>query len=132
MSRQQQNAFNIILRLVAVVAILLFVATCGSDDPTDPDDGQQSGGMIGPAGGTVTDGSGASVTIPAGALDREVAITVAGATGPADLPTGAATVVPLLGGAACGPDGTAFSAPVTLTIPALAPLTPGDAVPLHV
>lgn len=84
------------------------------------------GTTIGPAGGTVTDNGGSSVTIPPGALGSNVAITVKTLPEKDDLPTASQTFLPLLGGAQFGPSGTNFAVPVTITIPLDPPLGAGE------
>lgn len=83
---------------------------CGGGDDGGTAPGAGTGTAIGPAGGTATasDG-GARIVVPPGALAAEVELTV----GPANsAPAGC------LDGTAytCGPAGTAFSLPITLTI----------------
>lgn len=81
---------------------------CGGDDGAAPPPG--GGNVVGPAGGTVASADGrAAVTVPAGALTREVAITVAPVASP---PPGAlpGTVYEL------GPESIAFALPATLRL----------------
>jgi hypothetical protein len=68
--------------------------------------------VIGVDGGTVTTPAGALVTIPFGALDQPIAITVQ--TGTAAAPGGLGAVSPLY---LFGPDGTVFAKPVTVSLP---------------
>ena len=72
--------------------------------------------VIGPDGGTVSDPRGASVIIPAGALDEDTEITIKTYTNSAGISRDHG-VVPFPGGADFGPDGLAFNVPVTITIP---------------
>lgn len=98
-------------RLPAVLlAAAVLLTGCGwgdeTDDPTQP--GPPVG--IGPSGGQVVAGDGlAMVTIPEGALDQVVEISV---TPAADPPAGAVpgTVYDF------GPDGTQFAVPVTVAV----------------
>ena len=114
-----------------IVALILFILLpfsfhgCGGDDgsPVVVDDD-----TIGPSGGVVTDSGGASVTIPAGALDAETAITVNTLPGKEDLPSESQPFLPMLGGAEFGPSGTEFNLPVTLTIPVDPPVGASDTV----
>jgi len=73
--------------------------------------------VIGPEGGTVSDPRGASVIIPAGALDEDTEITIKTYTNAAGI-SREHGVVPFTGGADFGPDGLSFNVPVTITIPA--------------
>ena len=104
--------------ITAFILILLLAVSfhgCGGSDdgsPVDTDDG-----LIGPDGGIVTDPGGASVTIPAGALDAATDISVRTLLGKSDLPSDSQPFLPMLGGAEFGPSGTDFNLPVTLTIP---------------
>lgn len=98
---------------------------CGSDGGSPVVD---DSGLIGPSGGTVTDSGGASVTIPAGALDAETDITVRTLPEKNDLPSESQPFLPMLGGAEFGPSGTEFDLPVTLTIPVDPPVGASDTV----
>jgi hypothetical protein len=103
---------------------ILVLTTCGSDDPVEPAPGNNT--TIGPAGGTVTDDDGAGVTIPAGALTENIAITVETFTDPESGPYPTGPVPIFWGGAQFGPAGTQFSQPVSITLPTREPLNPGD------
>lgn len=111
-----------------LVLALSSLAACGGDDVAGPDD-PPNPAFIGPEGGTVTGADGSRITVPAGALDQEVALTVAGFADPGDLPA-AAALMPLAG-VFCGPDGQTFASPVTVTFTAREALTPGARIPLH-
>ena len=80
--------------------------------------GGGSGGLgpIGPSGGTVTDESGASVSIPAGALSSETPITVDVVEG-SDLPKLADGVTAVGPFVELTPHGTQFTVSVTVTLP---------------
>ncbi len=102
---------------------LLLLSACGggggSTAPTPPPDGT---GTVGSAGGTVTLSSGAAVTIPAGALAGDRAITVAadGTNGPSGNPR-----------YRFGPAGTTFTSPVTVTLPRPAGLAVGASASVY-
>jgi len=98
---------------------------CGSDSdsPVDSD-----GGLIGPDGGTVSDAGGASVSIPAGALDAGTDITVKTLPHKSDMPSESQPFLPMLGGAEFGPSGTEFNLPVTITVPVDPPVYASDTV----
>jgi hypothetical protein len=68
--------------------------------------------VIGVDGGAVTTPAGASVTVPFGAVDRPVTVTVQTGTAPA--PGGVGAVSPLY---QFGPEGTVFAKPVTVSLP---------------
>ena len=72
--------------------------------------------VVGPEGGTVTDGRGALVVIPEGALAEETTITIASYQNAADVFKNHG-VTPFQGGAAFGPAGTEFLKPVKITLP---------------
>ncbi len=91
----------------------------GSTTPAPPPDGT---GTVGSAGGTVTLSSGAAVTIPAGALQSDRAITVAVDGTPA--PNGNPRY-------RFGPAGTTFASPVTVTLPRPAGLAVGAAASIY-
>ncbi len=112
------------LALLVLIISILVLTTCGSDDPVEPPSGNN--GVIGPAGGTVTDAGGAGVTIPADALTEDVAITVKTFVDPETGPYPTGPVPIFWGGAQFGPAGTQFSKPVSITLPTREPLNPGD------
>ena len=68
--------------------------------------------VIGVDGGSVTTPAGAVVTIPFGAVDRPITVTVQTGTAPA--PDGVGAVSPLY---QFGPEGTVFAKPVTVSLP---------------
>ncbi len=97
------------------LALAVFVASvvgCGGGGSSTPPPGSA---MIGPAGGTVMLAGGAQVVIPAGALaaNTPIAIEASNAGAPA-LPPGFGAAAAMF---AFTPHGTAFSAPVTVSIP---------------
>jgi len=98
-------------RLIPAVTLMLtLILGCGGDDPASPD--TNTGQTVGPAGGIVEgDGGRATLTIPAGALDAEVAVTVSSASG---VPVDAGMISSSL--YEFGPDGLAFDVPVPVTI----------------
>jgi len=85
------------LAFPVLAVFILVLTTCGSDDPVDVPSGNN--GIIGPAGGTVSDAGGASVTIPADALTEDVAITVKTFVDPETGPYPTGPVPIFLGGA---------------------------------
>jgi hypothetical protein len=90
------------------VPSLIFLAGCGGGGGGGSTGGGTPAG-IGPNGGTVASSDGkASVTIPAGALSQETAITVNTASSPPAGNIGTAYEF--------GPSGTAFSQPVTISV----------------
>src|SRR5215831_1956694 len=96
--------------LSAIACTGLVLTGCGGHSTTNPPSLK-----IGPAGGTVTEASGAKVVIPPGALtqDSPIAVTQIAAGAPA-LPTGVTAVGAIY---AFTPHGTVFASPVTITIP---------------
>jgi hypothetical protein len=68
--------------------------------------------VIGVDGGSVTTPAGAVITVPFGALDRPITVTVQTGTAPA--PGGVGAVSPLY---QFGPEGTVFAKPVTVSLP---------------
>lgn len=115
-------------RISAILLVLILPLAfygCGGGDggPSAP-----AITTIGPEGGTVTDSGGASVTIPAGALSTETAITVKTLGGKKDLSDESQPFLIMLGGAEFGPDGTTFAIPAIITIPVDPPLGPSDEV----
>jgi uncharacterized delta-60 repeat protein len=97
--------------LSAIACTCLFHAGCGGGGSINP----PSALKIGPAGGTVTESSGAKVVIPAGALtqDTPIAVTQTSAGAP-QLPAGVTAFGPIY---AFTPHGTSFAVPVTITVP---------------
>jgi uncharacterized delta-60 repeat protein len=105
------------LRLIFIACWTFTIIGCGGggdkDSPSPAQPAQPSG--IGAAGGTVSHASGASVTVPAGALSQNVAIAVAQSnTGAPALPAG---LTPIGSMFAFTPHGTTFAVPVTVTLP---------------
>ena len=70
--------------------------------------------VAGPAGGTVSDASGAGVDIPAGALAVEAEISIGQVVNPPPLPEGVRGLPTTFH---FGPDGLQFNVPVTIRIP---------------
>lgn len=107
----------------AIVWFALVLGACGGGGGGSADEGgstpppsAQTG--IGAAGGTITAG-GATLDIPAGALEQNTTITVATSNSSAGLPEAATVRGPLFD---FGPDGTTFAVPAELTLPM--PATP--------
>ena len=114
-----------ILAIILLILVPFTFQGCGGDSGSSV---TADGDTVGPAGGTVTDSGGASVFIPAGALDAETAITVKTVPGKDDLPSESQPFLPMLGGARFGPSGTEFNFPVTLTIPVDPPVYASDTI----
>jgi hypothetical protein len=93
-------------------ATVLSLSSCPSNVPDD---------RIGPDGGELTDEQGYGVVVPPGALGEKVAVSVQPKSKAADLN------LDVFQGAAAefGPDGTTFSVPVTILLPAPEGVTPG-------
>ncbi len=119
-----------------LLALALALAACGGDDGADDTPGDAAapdpdaaadaattsdaaGGpvrvtaRIGAAGGTLAHPSGASLTVPPGALGAEVELSIAEADPPAAIGAGR----PLGRAYVLGPAGQTFAAPVALTLP---------------
>src|SRR5262249_59380269 len=94
---------------------LLFVASC-SDDTTS------ASMTIGPSGGQVSTGNGASLYVPPGALAAGLKITVSSTSAPPPADTTAVGTPHLF-----GPEGTKFDNPVTVTLAFSSDLLPADA-----
>jgi len=117
-------------RRFTIAVVILLLAGCGGDNATLPL--EQSNTAIGPGGGSVTDGGGAGITIPAGALDREYEITVSTYARSDNCPNPTGSLPHFIGGAKFEPAGLEFKAPATVTIPSNQNLTPGSQFPLFV
>lgn len=107
-------------RVASLWVCVAFCAAVGCVDDGNSAPGLDAGagvdgGLIGAAGGTVT-GDGASVMIPADALDAPVAVEVSVATPGAALPADVEAAGSVF---AFTPHGTTFSSPVTLVLPHL-------------
>jgi len=85
---------------------------------------------IGKSGGCVYDG-GANVTVPEGALDRDILIAVK-LLNVSTIPAPPPPLTTFLGAASFGPDGTSFKKNVTITIPLRESKTAGTRLPLFV
>lgn len=112
------------LPLVAIIAAGLACGD-GGGGPTGPG-GDDGTGTLGPAGGTVRLQNEAGVTVPAGALDGDVTITITPATRPAELQAAGA-----IGQAyRFAPEGQQFQLPVEVFVfvpnSALTGIDPGD------
>jgi len=112
--------------LLVVLVLIIVIGTAAyfvlAPKPTQP-------GFIGKEGGVVS-AEGASVEIPAGALEEDVEITVQKLdeeTLPAPMPA----FTEFLGAASFGPDGLVFKTNVTITIPLKEAQTPGKALSLY-
>ena len=119
------------IRFIAA-GLCLTLAACGGGG----DDGGGGGGAggappvaatIGAAGGTVSSPSGAQVVVPAGALAQNTAIAVTqSSAGAPALPAGVTGFGQMF---AFTPHGTAFTLPVTITVPFDPVLVPAGATP---
>jgi uncharacterized delta-60 repeat protein len=115
---------------IAITCIFLGLAACGGGDDEGDGGGNdtpppQSG--IGAAGGSVSGPGGSSVTVPAGALTASVNIQVQQSeAGSPALPAGFTAVGSMF---AFTPHGTAFAAPVTITLPFDASSVPPGSTP---
>ncbi len=92
------------MRHARLIPVLFAAASLGCG-------GSTSLKTIGPQGGTVAYGTGASVTVPAGALTSNVPITITPTTGTAPFSTKVVGAFYVF-----GPEGTQFSSPVTISI----------------
>jgi hypothetical protein len=110
--------------IIMILFVILLLPACSGDG--DESIVEPASNTIGPAGGTVSDDGGASVTVPAGALTGEVEITVNTLPDKEGLPDESEPFLPLLGAAEFGPSGTTFDIPAMITIPVDPPLEPGD------
>lgn len=110
--------------LVAAAACAGLIAACGGGGGGD----DAPAAMIGAAGGTVTGPSGAQVVIPAAALAASTAIAIdQSSSGSPVLPAGTTRFGAMF---AFTPHGTAFAAPVTVTVPFDAASLPAGATPV--
>ncbi|MBX3214044.1 MAG: hypothetical protein KF850_18560 [Labilithrix sp.] len=101
----------------SVFTTVFIAAGCGEgpspDGEAGPGDAPDRVTTIGPGGGVVTASDGATIEIPEGALDREVAISITRLD--------AAPLFALGAGYRMAPDGQTFLKPVILTFPFTAP-----------
>jgi uncharacterized delta-60 repeat protein len=105
----------------------IVLAACGGGGDDGGGGAPGTGTVVGAAGGTVAGPNGASVVIPPGALAQSTAIVVAqSSTGAPALPAGMAALGVMF---AFTPHGTAFTAPVTITVPFDPALVPAGATP---
>ncbi len=120
---------NTLVRWAGIALACMALAACGGggsggDESSPPPTGP---GVIGAAGGTVKGPEGAAVTIPAGALTKDVTVKVEQTTaGAPALPAGLVAQGPMF---AFTPHGTTFAVPVTMTIPFDPSLVPAGATP---
>jgi hypothetical protein len=114
-------------RLFTTTVIILLLAGCAGENATLP---IEENNTIGPGGGSVADGGGASITIPSGALDKEHEIKVSTYAKSDECPNPTGSVPHFIGGAKFEPSGLEFNVPVTVTIPSNQNLTPGSQFPL--
>lgn len=91
---------------------------------------KESGQLVTPAGGTVSDPGGVRVVIPAGALTEDTYITVTTHHDETTMPDEGGPLLKFNGAADLGPDGTEFQIPVSVTFPSNTPLTPGARFPI--
>lgn len=103
--------------------VLSFVSGCPA-----PPGGGASVETIGPAGGMAAHESGATVEIPAGALDSNVDIQIV--LNPSDAPARDATLAAYGSVFALLPHGTTFSMPVTIEVPFVPALVPDGETPM--
>ena len=114
------------------LAVVLLLSACGGgevpvDPPAPPPPPPPPAGTIGTAGGVVQGTGGAQVTVPAGALTQNLVIAVTqSASGAPALPADIIAVGQIH---AFTPHGTAFAAPVTMTVPFDPALIPTGATP---
>lgn len=111
------TSLAILLGALSCLCLSCLCLSCGDDEsPTDPA-GSSSGGAgsvnkeVGPGGETIVIG-GATVTIPEGALDAPVAITITATDDPP--PAGFEAISKVF---RCEPSGTSFKKPVTMKMP---------------
>jgi hypothetical protein len=98
------------LLAVSLVAVSLLAPGCSGDDTAPSTPHQVAENTVGMGGGQVTS-NGVKLTIPAGALDHDVTITVATSSDPT--PTGYVALSPVF---VFGPDGLTFAKPITVTM----------------
>ncbi|MDY6935590.1 MAG: hypothetical protein SVZ03_15375 [Spirochaetota bacterium] len=120
--------------IICFLILPFCVTVCNNDNSGSniplPPPGGSGNTTVTPDGGTVTDPSGASVSIPPGALTESVDISIKTYSDNSSLPPGWCPVPGLAGVVEFGPDGLTFQKPVTVTIPASNPMTPGEKFPL--
>jgi uncharacterized delta-60 repeat protein len=119
---------------VAIASVFLCLAACGGGEASDgggvvtpPPPPPPPPAGIGTAGGTVLGPNGSSVVVPSGALTNNVEIKVEqSSAGAPALPAGLVTAGAMY---AFMPHGTAFSLPVTITMPFDPSLIPAGSTP---
>ncbi|MBN2710028.1 MAG: Ig-like domain-containing protein [Calditrichaceae bacterium] len=114
---------NKVCFLISLLTGFLWFTTCSENNPVKTEDQTGYTASVGAEGGVVTDPAGASVIIPAGALDTVQDISIFTYADAAALNSHTVNS-PFSGGADFGPDGLTFNKPVTITITA-AGLTDG-------
>ena len=117
------------IRVLAVVALVAALAACGGGDGSEPaalPPPVAAAPVIGAAGGSTSEASGATVTVPAGALASDTTIRVAmDSNGAPPLPEG-----PLVSAVyAITPHGAQFKQAVSVTLPYNAALLPAGTEP---
>jgi hypothetical protein len=95
---------------VSLVGVLSFAPGCSGDDASRSASQQIGKDTIGASGGEI-DANGVKLTVPAGALDRSVTITVDVSSDPS--PPGYVAVSPVF---VFGPEGLTFARPITVTM----------------
>ncbi|MBN2070159.1 MAG: hypothetical protein JW814_01780 [Candidatus Krumholzibacteriota bacterium] len=117
------------ISVISLLLISLFVIfNCGGDSGTSV---TTPSAEIGPEGGTVTDKGGASVYIPPGALNAVTTISVETVASDDDLPSDLDFFfMECSGGGIFEPHGLVFNDSVTITLPLVTSLPPGDTLTL--
>ena len=121
-------ALSVAVLVLAVISVFAMTGCGGGDSGTSiaPSDNE-----IGPEGGTVTDGGGASVYIPPGALSSPTTISVQTIVGDDDLPSEIDSyILEFAGGGLFEPHGLVFDDSVTITLPLDSIMTQGDTLAL--
>jgi formylglycine-generating enzyme len=103
------------VRFAAVVVACAFAVACPGEESSGPAPSAVVSQVVGPSGGTVTSPSGASVEIPADALEKSVSIRISELSGEGpELPPGRSRVSPIF---AFEPHGLEFRRDVIVTLP---------------
>lgn len=103
--------FSAVLSILILLCIGCSNSTGGNEENTENAGGKETSvsGIIGAAGGAVSDNSNITITIPEGALDTEANISVKYVSKAEDFDTSPSS---FLGGVEFGPSGTVFNKPV--------------------